>query len=490
MGVGLAVGAIVVVGAVLRLVQLDQSLNSDELWSYLEATRYDFGGMLEYVRGIQEVTPPLFTVLAWLSAHVSESREVVRIPTVAAGILTIPVVFAIGDRTIGRHGALLAAALTALSPTLIWYSIELRAYSLAVLLTAASTICMLFAIERRGALWWVGYAVLVAAAMYTHYTAAYVLGAQLLWLLVVHPAARRPALIATAAAALLFLPWLPEVRNDFDAPAQDIINKIAPFGLHNVVETTTRTLFGLPLALRDLYGIVPIVLFAVGVSIAAAGAAVGWRSRSDPRPAADVSLPVMLALAAPVGAGLVSLIGDDQFIPRNILTSVPGMLLVLAAVVTAGPALTRVVSGFLITGVFIFGAARTLDPSFQRLDYVGAAEFVDSQAQPGDVVVDVPTGYVGGVNGQPLLPGAFALEVELENPQRLVEAVDPETMRAAVAEAAGGRIFLVGPAPLLELMRPEDLGLQPDPVAVRSLPGVIPLEVREYEVSPDAAGSK
>jgi hypothetical protein len=166
------------------------------------------------------------------------------------------------------------------------------------------------------------------------------------------------------------------------------------------------------------------------------------------------------------------------------------MLLVLAAVVTAGPALTRVVSGFLITGVFIFGAARTLDPSFQRLDYVGAAEFVDSQAQPGDVVVDVPTGYVGGVNGQPLLPGAFALEVELENPQRLVEAVDPEAMRAAVAEAAGGRIFLVGPAPLLELMRPEDLGLQPDPVAVRSLPGFIPLEVREYEVSPDAAGSK
>jgi 4-amino-4-deoxy-L-arabinose transferase-like glycosyltransferase len=483
----LPLGLIVVAGAVLRIVQLDQSLEADELWTYLEATRYDFRGMLDYVGGIQEITPPLFTILTWLAAHVSESREVVRIPAVAAGILTIPVVFAIGDRTVGRRPALLAAALTALSPMLVWYSVELRAYSLAVLLTTTSTLCMLLAVERRATGWWVAYTGLVAAAMYTHYTVAYFLAAQLVWVLVFRPSARRPALLATIAAALIFLPWLPELRDDLNAPGQDIFNKIAPFGIHNVVQTTTEIVFGLPLALRPFYGIVPIVLFAIGVVVAAGGAAVGWRWRPDPRPAGDVALPVMLALSPLVGAALVSLIGDDQFIPRNVITAVPGILLVLAALVMAGPILTRVVSGVLVVGVFAFGAVRTLEPRFQRIDFEAAAALVDDEARPGDVIVDAPGGYVGGVGGQPLLPAAYALNVALDQPHHVVHAVDPATMRAAVAAAAGGRIFLVGPAPLLDLLSPESLGLEPEPVVQQEFPGIVPLGVRAYEVSPSAA---
>ena len=179
--------------------------------------------MIDYVRGPQEATPPLFTILAWLSAHVSDSPAVLRIPAVAAGILTIPVVFAIGDRTIGRRAALIAAALVALSPILIWYSIELRAYALAILLSSASTLALLIAIERARLVWWCAYAILVAAAAYTHYTVIYVLAAQLLWVLAFRPQARKPALLATAAAAVLFLPWVGELHSDPDAPGQWII---------------------------------------------------------------------------------------------------------------------------------------------------------------------------------------------------------------------------------------------------------------------------
>jgi 4-amino-4-deoxy-L-arabinose transferase-like glycosyltransferase len=482
----LPLGLIVLAGAVLRLVQIDQSLVADELWSYLEATRFDFGGMIDYVRGIQEVTPPLFTILAWLSAHVSDSAAVVRIPAVAAGILTIPVVFVIGDRTIGRGPALLAAALAALSPILIWYSIELRAYSLAVLLASASTISLLLAIERARTAWWVVYAILVAAAMYTHYTVVYVLAAQLVWVLVFRPDARRPALIASAAAAVLFLPWVPELRDDLNAPAQQIITKLVPFGFDAFVQGTTRIVFGPPLVnLRDYYGLVPIVLFAAGIAIAAAGtvARLGadWRSRFDAR----VALPVMLALAAPVGAALVSLVGDDQFIPRNLLVSVPGILLVIAALVCAGPPVTRAVSGVLVVGVFVFGAARTLEPRFQRSDFDAAAAFVDANAGPEDVILDIPGGYVGGSKGEPLTPAAFTLDVALDEPHRVIDAVSVPAAEAAVKEAQGGRLFIVG-TPFFVALGKSGLGIDSAPVEQRTFSGEIPVEVQVYDVPPGA----
>ena len=58
----------------------------------------------------------------------------VRSISLAAGMLTLPVVYAIGRMMFSRAGALLATALVALSPPLIDYSQEARAYSLLVLL--------------------------------------------------------------------------------------------------------------------------------------------------------------------------------------------------------------------------------------------------------------------------------------------------------------------------------------------------------------------
>jgi hypothetical protein len=485
----LPLGLIVAAGAVLRIVQIDQSVIADELWSNTEATRFDFGGMIDYVRGPQEATPPLFTILAWLSAHVSDSPAVLRIPAVAAGILTIPVVFAIGDRTIGRRAALIAAALVALSPILIWYSIELRAYAVAILLSSASTLALLIAIERARLAWWCAYAILVAAAAYTHYTVIYVLAAQLLWVLAFRPQARKPALLATAAAAVLFLPWVGELRSDLDAPGQWIITGLVPFGFDNFVDSTKRIVFGPPLvSLRDFYGLGPIVLFAVGVGVAALGAVVGWLgSRARGRPGAELALPLMLGLATPVGAALASIIGDDQFLPRNLLTSVPGILLVLAALICAGPLLSRAISGVLIVGVFAFGAVRSLEPRFQRSDFEGAAAYVDANAEPTDVVLDVPGGSVGGVRGEPLTPAAFTLDVALEQPHRIIDAVDLPSAERALSEAAGGRLFIVG-TPFFLAIGKQGLGIDSPPDEQRTFPGEIPVEVQIYDVPPGHRG--
>jgi hypothetical protein len=313
-----------------------------------------------------------------------------------------------------------------------------------------------------------------------------VLAAQLVWVLVFRPDARRPALIASAAAAVLFLPWVPELRDDLDAPAQYIITKLVPFNVHNFVDTNVRIVFGPPLvAVRDYYGLAPIILFAAGVAIAAVGTTIQFASAARRWISAEIALPVMLGLAAPAGAAFVSLVGNDQFIPRNLLASVPGILLVLAALICAGPLVTRAVSGVLIVGVFAFGAIRSLEPRFQRNDYDAAAAFVDANAGPGDVVLDVPGGYVGGVKGEPLTPAAFALDVALEKPHRVIDAVDVPAAEAAVQEAGGGRLFIVG-TPFFVAIGKAGLKIDSAPAEQRTFPGEIPVEVQVYDVPPGA----
>ena len=103
---------------------------------------------------------------------------------------------------------MVAAALTALAPFMIFYSAEARAYSPAIALVLLSSLALLTAVRDPRARWWVAYGAASCAAVYTHYTSLFPLAAQLLWVLWAHPGARKAALLANAGAALAFLPWL------------------------------------------------------------------------------------------------------------------------------------------------------------------------------------------------------------------------------------------------------------------------------------------
>ena len=483
---------IVAAGAILRLLQIDQAIVADETWTQLESTFSNFGDVLDYVRGPEEITPPLFTSLVWLSAKVSDAPTVLRLTSIVSGLLTIPIVYAIGIRGLRRRTALLAAGLVALSPFLAYFSIELRAYSLAVMLAAVSTLTMLLAIDRarggRGATgWWVAYAAASCLAMYTHYTCAYVLAVQLVWLLVFHPQARRPALLANAGAAIVFLPWVPSLLDDLDAPSQDIIGTLAPLNFHNGIDFTARFAFGNPgVPLGTFLGPVAEIALFGGLAVALAG----WfakRGAPEARPPRDrIVLFVALALAAPVGVLFVSIVGDDQFLPRNLATSAPGLLLSIAALIMAGTRVTRLISGVLVVAAFGWGAIANLQADNQRIPYDEAAEVIDAEAGPDDVVLDVNP-VAGGQGGAPLTPAARELDIALEKPHEVVDAVDANAVDAGLKQARGGRMFIVG-VPLFVEGTEAVLGLQGQAFLARTFAGVPPLEVRAYEIPDEGKG--
>ena len=235
----LAVAALTILGAVLRVIVAHQSVFADELSTYWISATHGLGGVLSLLYSTgrihhAEITPPLSFLATWVSTRFGHSAELLRAPALLAGTATIPLIYLLGLRTIGRRAALVATALATFAPFMIYYSAEARAYGLMMFLIVGSTLSLLSAVDTRRRLWWGLYAVSSAAAFYTHYTCAFVLGAQFLWLLWAHPHARRPALLANVAAAALVIPWIPGLVNDFTSPTVKILAALSPFDAFDV----------------------------------------------------------------------------------------------------------------------------------------------------------------------------------------------------------------------------------------------------------------
>jgi hypothetical protein len=500
------VAVLTAIGGIVRLVVLHDSLFADELSTYWIISGRSLGGVVSTVHTDAEITPPLFFVLSWLTTRLDLSAEMLRLPSFIAGVAAIPLVYLVGSRTVGRIPALLATALTALSPFMIYYSAEARGYELVIVLSLLSTLAMLAAIDDRRGRWWVLYGASSCAAVYSHYTAVFVLGAQLLWLLWVHPEARRAALLANGAAVIGFLPWIMGLIADLNSPTTKILGALEPFRPNTVGIALEHWSIGYPyrfVHLESIPGDFGLILIGAGIVLAMIAIAVRgrWHLSLLRGTGRRVRLIVMLALAAPVGEAVVSLVGSDVFGTRNLAVSWPGIALVVSTFVSAGRDPLRIAAATLLVAGFGVGAARMLEPAHQRPDYEAAARFIDRSSSPPDVVIDA------GV----LSPGPFnGLDLALEQPRRVVRAEAPQerdhpfgfadqilplrnVTRRAAGAAKGARIFLVT-LPTDEQFIPgrptyshvaRVLTQRPPPgyrdTVTRTYPGIVPIRVSLYE---------
>jgi mannosyltransferase len=398
--------------------------------------------------------------------------------------------------------SIVAMALTALSPFMIFYSTEARGYALMTALVLLSTLALLHAVDGGRARWWVLYGVSSCAAAYSHYTCVFALAAQALWVLWAHPEARRPALLANAAAALAYLPWLSGLRGDLNSPTTDILTSLEPFSFGYLRVSVEHWAVGYPQAgavtsLRQIPGLPGLVLIGLGLGVAAAG--VVWRRAGRIVPAFGridrrLVLLVGLAIATPVGETGLGLLGSNLLSSRNLAASWPAFILCVSAVlVAAGPVLS-VVAPVLVIGGFAVGAVKMLQPDYRRPDYLAAAAYMDRAARPGDVVVDgasfSPAGLPRALDvafGNPRPPVLHLGEgVVRYNPFRILALAPPTAVvvRRATAAARGHRIFLA-------LLRPSDfedanadLRARYRLVAQREFPGIRPVRVLTYERRP------
>jgi mannosyltransferase len=385
----LALAAIVALAALLRFSTLDlQSYWFDETVTVFDTMR---PGFLETVRGVaeMEVMPPLYFIVAWPWSKAFGLGEVgLRSLSALIGTLTVPVAYAVARHFLTRGGALAVAALTAVHPLLVWYSQEARAYALLILLGGLSFLFFLRALEARtprAAAWWTLTALLALA---THYFAAFLVGAEALWLVIA--ALRRPhtrgfrratglaaAALAAAGAALVPLAahqanpstvgWVDEVP--LGQRLRELIQKFVagpadPFGSDWLLE-----------------------LGLVAALVCLAYAVLRFRLGPAGRSGRGAAVALAVALAGPLGVFFLALAGEDYFHYRYLLVVWIPLVVGVAALLVPRPRVAAAIAALSCLVSLAIVVAGLFDESMQREDWRGAAAALGRPEVPRAVAV-------------------------------------------------------------------------------------------------------
>lgn len=193
---------ILLVALALRIPLMFESLWFDEYYMSGE-TLGTFALLLKTLYA--DIHPPAYYSGMWLWESVFGDSELsLRTVPLLAGLGTIALVAALGERFVDRRTGLFAAALLALSPVHCWYSTESRPYSaqlFLLLLTVLSYSRLATGTERpRRAAWC--YAIAIIVLVFTHYyMAAYAVAFSALAIATKVP--RRRSILAANTVALL-----------------------------------------------------------------------------------------------------------------------------------------------------------------------------------------------------------------------------------------------------------------------------------------------
>jgi hypothetical protein len=468
------VAALTLLALGLRLAVVGQSLFGDELFLYSDVHGHSLHEVYVAVRETEK-TPPLGFVLGWIFARGGHAETLVRVPSLIAGVALVPLVWALGRRTVGRVPALVSAAWIALSPFQIFYATETRAYAQVTAWVVLSTLALLVALEDGRRRWWALYAVAAAGAVYSHYIAFMIVLPQAAWALWTRRDRIREQLLAGGLVVLVFLPWVPafteQVRNSSDEARR--LDLVAPLTASRLGETWAKTFVGHPyVSLRHQPGLVALIVLAVVVvGVLVALAAGGGRVRGrDVRPRHGVLL-LALALAAPVIIVLYGLRPHASFLlPRNLSVSLPYAVLLLAWALTAVRVRIAAVAVAVALGALAVGSVQAVEPVHQRTDSRGAAQWIDAHGPAGAPLIDIP--------------GPHAVRIYLRRPRPVWTIAQFPPARWAAAARAGTPVLISYPdvpGARAYIVPPRGAGSGYRLVAQRIFPGIpYRMGVREF----------
>jgi uncharacterized membrane protein len=193
---------------------------------------------------VQHIHPPAFYVLLrlWFAltrAQTPQFALLARGLAAAFGVAAVLIVVAIAREVTTRRGALIAAALTAVSPLMVMISREARNYTLPLVCVAAATwacVRIVDALEARRpppARDWAVFAVASLVGCYAHYFVLIAFGAHvavLAWFAARLGAWRSLAAVAVCAAAigLAFAPWVSTLARHVRSPEQAWMRQANP----------------------------------------------------------------------------------------------------------------------------------------------------------------------------------------------------------------------------------------------------------------------
>jgi mannosyltransferase len=372
------VAGLTLLGAVLRFATLGtQAYHHDEIVTASRVLRVGFGHAMDAV-GFSESAPPLYYAFAWLWTQVAGTGEWgLRSLSAFAGVATIPVAYFIGRELRGHRAGVLAAALVAVNPMLLWYSQEARAYSLLGLFCALSLLFCVRALRLQrgdgageGKRDFVLWGVFSALALATHYFAVFPLAAEVFLLWRRRGRAIFSGLWIVGLAAALLAPLA------YHQMSYGHAEWIGKFSLgHRLGEVAISFVVG---ETGDIIGrveqpgpaLLPLALVAAAfVLLAVRGGRDEHRAALVPLAvgATAVGIPLLLA----IGPG-----GKDFVLARNLLPALVPLICAVAVALTIKRArrLGTAIAALLLVYSFGFCVWASTSPDLQRPDWKAVAD--------------------------------------------------------------------------------------------------------------------
>ena len=380
----------------LRLFRLGaQSLWYDETVSAYLASQ-SIPQLISHTAG--DIHPPGYYLMLHAWTRLAGSTEfALAFPSLVFGVLAIPLSYVIARRWLGGRVAAASALLIATSAYQVWYSQEVRMYSLAAAIGLLSLwFCLQFlAAERQTGPAWrmaaAGYVLAAALGLYVLYYFAFLLIAlnalMIVWLLR-SGASRglRRWLLAQAALLVLYLPWLPIALRQAVYPPVPPWRQLVPLP-RLALEAWSALGLGQSVQPEQVWFLLIIIgaVFLLGVWQAHLSS--GW-----PRPAvwlagytfAPLGLMVLVSLVAPL------------YHVRYLLTYAPPFYILLGAGLVwlarrSRPMAAAAMLAWLAGTGFSLHQLHT-SPLYVADDLRGAVNYIAERWRPGDAVL-INAGY-------------------------------------------------------------------------------------------------
>ncbi len=214
------VGGLTLLGALLRWWNIGKaSIWHDEGFSVMLA---HLSPAEIVARTARDVHPPLYyLVLHYWMILFGNSEAAVRSLSLVSTVAIIPLCYLLVRRLWNERGAQLAAVFVCLGPILVRYSQEARMYGLQAFLVLLTVYCLVRALESSGWKWWTGYALSLAASLYTYYYTIFIIPT-LLALVTFYSSRQKGSgwwskrwWLSNLGVVLLFTPWVPSALAQF-----------------------------------------------------------------------------------------------------------------------------------------------------------------------------------------------------------------------------------------------------------------------------------
>lgn len=337
----------------------------------------------QVITGKADILPPLYFTSLHISLKLWGSSEFgLRFLSAAAGLLAIPVIYQLGRAVFKPSIGLLAAFVFAISPFQVYYSQEARMYALTTLFTSLSMLSFIRLSRRRNpsSLHWLGYLFSTLAAVYTHYYAFIIVGAEVVALFIAHWRERRALrqwMATLIALVVLYLPFVLIRRGYVERVANPRFEDLIPATLFEIAKSSLIA-YSVGTTIRGELALYP----ACGlIAFATVGFIKSLRNGHKVE-----FIPLCLIITIIAGWLLNPFV--PFFHPRYLMVGMPSFCLLLAQGLmaakgiglTLGIALVIAVSSFSLHGYFF-------DEAYVKGRYGEMMAHVEENSLPGDLLI-------------------------------------------------------------------------------------------------------